>query len=154
MFLFCLYLGFVVLLFKSEYPNFENSKRLHQSTKSIRSIIKGMGVVFCKDSWSNDWEKLMCCIHVFCLIKWNNGVKEIWSCDLYGLKNFKPLYDEEGNFFASFWIEFRWPLARASVKFGKCICCSVYACFAFCLFVSLFFCDTLCKDSKEVDCNK
>jgi hypothetical protein len=28
MFVFCLYLGFVVLLFKSEYPNFGNSKGL------------------------------------------------------------------------------------------------------------------------------
>jgi len=27
-FVFCLYLGFVVLLFKSEYPNFGNSKVL------------------------------------------------------------------------------------------------------------------------------
>jgi hypothetical protein len=65
----------------------------------------------------------MCYIHVFCLVKWSNGVKEIWSFDLYGSKgfekrgqwaqenqiitiwppeNFKPLYDEEGNFFVSF----------------------------------------------------
>jgi hypothetical protein len=27
------------------------------------------------------------------------------------------------------------------VKFGECICCSVYTCFAFCLFVTLFFGD-------------
>jgi len=81
---------------------------------------KGLGVVLYKDSWSSDWGKSMCCIHVFCLIKWSNGVKEIWSCDLRGfedfekggqwaqeseikviwpLENLKPFYDEEGNFF-------------------------------------------------------
>jgi hypothetical protein len=108
----------------------------------------------------------MCYIHVFCFVKWDNGVKEIWLCDLYGfddfekkgqwaqeseiktiwpLENLKPFYDEEGGFFASFWIEFRWPLAWASVKFGKCIWWSVYACFAFCLFVSLCFDDKRIK---------
>jgi hypothetical protein len=48
-FVFCLYLGFVVLLFKSEYLDFVNSKRLQQSIESTRSIIEGMGVVLCKD---------------------------------------------------------------------------------------------------------
>jgi hypothetical protein len=47
---FCLYLGFVVLLFKSEYLDFGNSKGLQQSIKSTRSITEGMGVVLCKDS--------------------------------------------------------------------------------------------------------
>jgi len=47
---FCLYLGFVVLLFKSKYPDFGNSKRLQQSIESTRSITEGMGVVLCKDS--------------------------------------------------------------------------------------------------------
>jgi hypothetical protein len=47
---FCLYLGFVVLLFKNEYPNFGNFKGLQQSIEFIRSITKGMGVVLCKDS--------------------------------------------------------------------------------------------------------
>ncbi len=28
--------------------------------------------------------------------------------------------------------------SQANVKFGECICCSVYACLAFCLFVPLF----------------
>ncbi len=84
MFVFCLYLGFVILLFKSEYPNFASwmktidllnedyckilqkisivfiqdakySKRLQQSIESTRLIIKGMGVVLCKDFWSSDW---------------------------------------------------------------------------------------------------
>ncbi len=50
MFVFCLYLGFVVLLFKSEYPDFGNYKRLQHSIESIRSIIKRMDVVLCKDS--------------------------------------------------------------------------------------------------------
>ncbi len=49
-FVYCLYLGFVVLLFKSEYPNFGNSKGLQQSIESTRLITKGMGVVLCKDS--------------------------------------------------------------------------------------------------------
>jgi hypothetical protein len=48
-FVLCLYLGFVVLFFKSKYPNFGNSKGLQQSIKFIRSITKGMGVVLCKD---------------------------------------------------------------------------------------------------------
>jgi hypothetical protein len=47
---FCLYLGFVVLLFKSEYPDFGNFERLQQSNKSTRLITKGMGVIICKDS--------------------------------------------------------------------------------------------------------
>ncbi len=29
----------------------------------------------------------MHCIHVFCLVKCNDGVKEIGSCDLCGLKD-------------------------------------------------------------------
>jgi len=49
-FMFCLCLGFVVLVFKNEYPNFGNSKRLHQSIEFTRSITEGMGVVLCKDS--------------------------------------------------------------------------------------------------------
>jgi hypothetical protein len=80
----------------------------------------------------------MCYINVFYLVKWNNGVKEIWSCDLYGFENLKPLYDEEGNFFVGLWTKFRWLLVQASVKFGKCICYSIYACFTFCLFMSWF----------------
>jgi hypothetical protein len=62
---------------------------------------------------------------------------------LYGSKNLKPLYDEEGSFFAGFWIEFKCPLAQANVKFEKCICYSIYACFAFCLFASSFFGDNI-----------
>jgi hypothetical protein len=76
-FVYYLYVGFVVLLFKSEYPDFGNSKGLLQSIESTRSITKRMGVVLCKDSWSSDWGKSMCCIPIFCLVKWNNGVKEI-----------------------------------------------------------------------------
>jgi hypothetical protein len=49
-FVFCLYLGFVILFFKNECPDFWNSKGLQQSIESTRSIIKGMGVVLCKDS--------------------------------------------------------------------------------------------------------
>ncbi len=49
-FVYCLYLGFVVLLFKREYPDFGNSKGLQQSIESTRLITKGMGVVLCKDS--------------------------------------------------------------------------------------------------------
>ncbi len=139
MFMFCLYLGFVVLLFKSEYLDFGNFKGLQQSIKFTRSIIEGMGVVFCKNSWNNDWGKLMCYIHVFYFVKWSNGVKEIWLCDLYGSEdvknrgqwaqkteirviwspeNIKPLYDEEGSYFVGFWTKFRWPLAWAIVKLG------------------------------------
>ncbi len=47
--LFCLYLGFVVFLFKNEYLNIGNSKALQQSIESTRLITEGMGVVFCKD---------------------------------------------------------------------------------------------------------
>ncbi len=64
--------------------------------------------------------KSMCCIPVFYPVKWNNGVKEIWLCDLYGFKDFekrdqwaqkneirtiwppknlKPFYDEKDDFF-------------------------------------------------------
>jgi hypothetical protein len=64
----------------------------------------------------------------------------------YGSENFKLLYDEEGGFFVGFWTKFRWPLVWANVKFGECIYCLVYACFAFCLFVSLFFGD-ICMSS-------
>jgi hypothetical protein len=90
----------------------------------------------------------MCCIFVFCLVKWNNGVKEIWSCDLYEFDNLKPFYDEEGGFFASFWIKFKWWLARASVKFEK-----MYLLFNICMFCILFvcvlvFCDITIKFMK------
>jgi hypothetical protein len=123
-----------------------------------------MGVVLCKDFWNSDRGKSMCYILIFCFVKWRNGVKEIWSCDLCGfedfekrsqwaqkneirtiwpLENLKPLYDVEGDFFASFWTEFRWPLTWASVKFGECIWCSIYTCFEFCLFVTLFFGDNM-----------
>ncbi len=54
-------------------------------------------------------------------------------------ENLKPLYDEGGGFFVGFWTKFRWPLAQVSVKFGECICCSVYTCFAFCVYVTSFF---------------
>ncbi len=49
-FVFCLYMGFIVVIFKSEYPKFGNSKGLQQSIESTRSITQGMGVVLCKDS--------------------------------------------------------------------------------------------------------
>ncbi len=55
-FVFCLYLGFVVLFFKSKYLDFGNSKGLQQSIKYIRSMIEGMGIIFYKDFSSNDWE--------------------------------------------------------------------------------------------------
>jgi hypothetical protein len=29
----------------------------------------------------------MCCIPIFCLVKWSDGVKEIQSCDLCGLRD-------------------------------------------------------------------
>jgi len=88
-FVFCLYLGFIVLFFKNEYLDFGNSKGLQQSIESTRSIIEGMGVILCKDSWSSDLGKSMCCIPVFCFVKWSNGVKEIWSCDLCGYEDFE-----------------------------------------------------------------
>jgi hypothetical protein len=44
-FMFCLYMGFIVLLFKSEYLDFGNSKGLQQSIKSTRLITKGMGEI-------------------------------------------------------------------------------------------------------------
>ncbi len=50
MFGFCSYLGFIVLLFKSKYVAFGNSKGLQQSIEFTRSIIHRMGVVLCKDS--------------------------------------------------------------------------------------------------------
>jgi hypothetical protein len=37
-FVFCLYLGFVVLFFKNEYPDFGNSKKLQQSVEFTKSI--------------------------------------------------------------------------------------------------------------------
>jgi hypothetical protein len=74
-FVFCLCMGFVVLFFKSKYLAFGNSKGLQQSIESTRSIIERMGVILCKDSSSNDWGKSMCCILVFCLVKWSNSVK-------------------------------------------------------------------------------
>ncbi len=51
-------------------------------------------------------------------------------------------------FFTGFWIEFRWALAWASMKFGECICCLVYTCFAFCLFMTLFFGDRTLERRK------
>jgi hypothetical protein len=89
MFGFCSYMGFIVLLFRSKYPNFANSERLQQSIEFTRSITQRMGVVLCKDSWNNDWGKFMCCILVFCFVKWGDGVKEIGSCDLCGFENFE-----------------------------------------------------------------
>jgi len=56
-------------------------------------------------------------------------IRAIWP-----LENLKPLYDEEGNFFAVSWIEFKWSLAQARMKFGECICHLVYV---FCI---LFVC--------------
>ncbi len=44
-FVFCLYVGFVVLLFNSEYLDFENFEGLQQSIKSTRLITKGMGEI-------------------------------------------------------------------------------------------------------------
>jgi hypothetical protein len=42
--------GFCCLVFfKSEYPDFGNSKGLHQSIGSTRSITKEIGVILCKD---------------------------------------------------------------------------------------------------------
>jgi hypothetical protein len=41
---------FIVVLFKSKYPEFGNSKGSQQSIKSTRSITQRMGVVLCKDS--------------------------------------------------------------------------------------------------------
>jgi len=66
-FMFCLHLRFVVLLFKSEYPNFGNFEGLQQSIESTRSITKGMGVVLCKDSWSSDWRS-WCVIFLFSVL--------------------------------------------------------------------------------------
>jgi len=86
-FVFCSYLSFIILLFKNKYPDFGNSKRLQQSIKSTRSITQGMSVVFCKDFLNSDGGKSMCCILVFCLIKWNNAINKIGSCELCGLKD-------------------------------------------------------------------
>jgi len=55
------------------------------------------------------------------------------------LGNLKPLYDEEGGLFASFWTKVSGPLTQANVKFRECICCSIYTCFAFCVFEPSFF---------------
>jgi hypothetical protein len=66
----------------------------------------------------------------------------------------KPLYDEEGGFFVGFWTELRWPLAEASVKFGECICRSVYTCFAFCLFALSFFVTNQRKKNNQSSCQK
>jgi hypothetical protein len=60
-------------------------------------------------------------------------IRVIWP-----LENLKLLYDEGGGFFVGFCTKFRWPLARANVKFEECIYRSLYICFAFCLFVHLF----------------
>jgi hypothetical protein len=61
-------------------------------------------------------------------------IRVIWP-----LRNLKAVYDEKGDFFVGFRMELRWPLAQASLKFRKCICHSVYTCFAFCLFTPSFF---------------
>jgi hypothetical protein len=49
-FRFCSYLGFIILFFKSKYPNFGNSEGLQESIQSTRSIVQRMGVVLCKNS--------------------------------------------------------------------------------------------------------
>jgi len=105
----------------------------------------------------------MCCIPLFCLVKWSDGVKEIGLWDLCGFedfekrgqwaqkneiraicppKNFKLFYDEGGDFFVGFRTKFRWPLARVSVKFEECICCSLYMCSTFCLLCLRFLSHT------------
>jgi len=76
--------GFCCFDFEEWVPWFWELQRI-----TSRSITERMGVVLCKDSWSNDWGKSMCCILVFCLVKWNNGIKEIWLCDLCGSKDFE-----------------------------------------------------------------
>jgi hypothetical protein len=43
-------------------------------------------------------------------------IKAIWL-----LENLKLLYDEEGGFFAIIWIDYKWSLAQARMKFGECI---------------------------------
>ncbi len=78
------------------------------------------------------------------------GSKEWDQSELTPWKNLKPFYDEKGSFFVGFWAEFRWPLAWATVKLGECICCSLYTCFTFCLFVTSFFCHkSLCENFKR-----
>jgi hypothetical protein len=79
------------------------------------------------------------CMGVKALRREASGFKRVRSERSDPFENFKSFYDEEGGFFVSFRVEFRWPLAHANVKFGECICCSTYACLAFCFFVSLFF---------------
>jgi hypothetical protein len=121
-----------------------------------------MGVVLCKGSWSNDWGKSMCCIPVYCLVKWSNGVKEIWSCDLYGLEDFEkrgnglkrvkseqfdPLKTSSlsmmkkavsllvsGQNLGGYWLGLVWSLESVFVV-------QYMHCFAFCLFVTSFFSD-------------
>ncbi len=58
-----------------------------------------------------------------------------------GLKT-SSLFMMKKTIFSGFLTKFRWSLARVNVKFGKCICCLVCACFTFCLFVSLFLVTT------------
>jgi hypothetical protein len=38
------------------------------------------------------------------------------------------------------------------VKFGECNCCSIYTCFAFCLFVTLVFCDNIPMTNLKLVC--
>ncbi len=93
-FVFCLYLGFVVLFFKSKYLDFGNSKGLQQSIKYIRSMIEGMGIIFYKDFSSNDWEVnvlfsylLSCQMAQWCqgnLIMWFVWVWRLWEERLVG----------------------------------------------------------------------
>ncbi len=50
----------------------------------------------------------MCCIPVFCLVKWNDGVKETGSCDLCGLKDLQ---------YRKLELEFPW---KSSVVLDSC----------------------------------
>ncbi len=84
------------------------------------------------------------CMGLKALRRKANGLKRVRSERSDPLENFKPFYDEKDSFFVNFWVEFRWPMARASVKFGECICYSIYACLAFCLFESFFLGDKSC----------
>ncbi len=63
-----------------------------------------------RSKWSNPLETLSLCM-----------MKKVISLLIFGCK-------------------FRWPQVQSSVKFGECIWCSVYMCFAFCLFEPSFFC--------------
>ncbi len=128
-----------------------------------------MGVVFCRDSWGNEWGGSRCVVYLsyvlsngamvsrksdcvicvgwgiystICKLKlefpWKSNVvwdlcrskdfekRDQWAQKneigaIWPLKNLKPLYDEEDNFFAGFWTKFRWLLVQANVKFKECI---------------------------------